>query len=172
MPSQNIIGLMRDRAQSKATRTDHTDVYLPTIRKPLSSKSADAVEATLGFNLPVTLRRIYTEIGDGGFGPGYGFLPMIEPISKNDDSVLNLYSLFREGDPKQPTWHWPKTVLPIVDFGCAIRACVECDSGQIIVDDPNIDTLTTQTFLDQQQSLDEWLADWCDGEDLWERIYE
>ena len=172
MLSQDIITRVQERARSETTRTDQTDVYLPSIGKPLSEKEVEALEITLSFRLPVILRRIYTEIGDGGFGPGYGFLPMIEPRSKHDDSILKLYSVFRGGDPEQPTWHWPKSVLPIVDFGCAIRACINCETGQVIVDDPNLDTEAIQTFLEQRCGLDEWLARWCDGENLWERIYE
>src|SRR5690242_3913384 len=47
---------------------------------PLSElKPADRVgvardERRLGFTLPALLKRLYAEIGNGGFGPGYGLI--------------------------------------------------------------------------------------------------
>jgi len=33
-----------------------------------------ASEAAIGFGLPPLLKRLYSEIGNGGVGPGYGML--------------------------------------------------------------------------------------------------
>lgn len=39
---------------------------------PVSMAQVEQAERQLGYRLPVLLRRIYTEIGDGGFGPEAG----------------------------------------------------------------------------------------------------
>jgi len=64
------------RARIAATRTDATDVVIPEIGPPASREQIERCEAALGFPLPELLRRLYAEIGNGGFGPGYGLLPI------------------------------------------------------------------------------------------------
>ena len=174
MSPQDIIDRVHKRALNAKTRTDQTDVYVPRIRSTLSVGDLRDMEARFDLDIPPILHRIYSEIGDGGFGPGYGFLPMLEPESKYDDSVLNLYTLFRGGDPDDPKWQWPEALLPIVDFGCAIRACIDCQSEDVIVHDPNLSEPgvgCNREFLHQHCKLTEWLCAWCDGENLWESIY-
>jgi hypothetical protein len=52
-----------------------------------------AVERQMGVRLPELLRMVYTSIGDGGFGPGYGLLPLSPLKAEPDqDSVLGLIS--------------------------------------------------------------------------------
>lgn len=43
----------------------------PTV-PPLAMAEVERAERKLGYRLPQLLRRIYTEIGDGGFGPEGG----------------------------------------------------------------------------------------------------
>src|SRR5687768_16663678 len=134
----DTIESVRERALNSATRIDMTSARPPHIGKPLAKLVLTSVEQSLGVALPEIVRRIYSEIGDGGFGPGYGFLPMVKPLSKFDDSIVALYEVFSETDPSDPAWKWPGSLLPIVDFGCAIRACVDCDTSEVIVSDPNL----------------------------------
>jgi len=44
---------------------------LPPLR-PASPEAVDEAEEAFGFPLPGLLRRLYAEVGNGGFGPGYG----------------------------------------------------------------------------------------------------
>jgi hypothetical protein len=44
----------------------------PGLFPPTTSAIVEAAEAKLGFSLPPLLRQLYTEVGNGGFGPGYG----------------------------------------------------------------------------------------------------
>jgi hypothetical protein len=168
----DLIPSVRNRALDAKTRTDQTDVYLPEIGKRLAENEVGAIEHELGLAIPETLRRLYTEIGDGGFGPGYGFLKMKKAMSPRDDTVVGLYQAFRDTDPSDPTWKWPEGLLLISDWGCAIRTGVMCATNRIVVFDPNLhDSDWAATFLDQRCTLDVWLEKWCDGVDLWEEIY-
>src|SRR5688572_30729833 len=74
--SVDLISSVRRRALDPKTRTDQTDVYVPDIGRKLSESEVSAIERRLKLEFPETLRRLYSEIGDGGFGPGYGFLAM------------------------------------------------------------------------------------------------
>jgi hypothetical protein len=49
----------------------------------------------MGVRLPDLLRAVYTAIGNGGFGPGYGLLPLTPLKAEPDqDSVLGVCVIF------------------------------------------------------------------------------
>jgi hypothetical protein len=137
-------------------------------RGPASESAIQEAERMIGFALPLPLRRIYSEVGDGSFGPGYGFYGLNEGTDLfPSESVSNLYPLFRAGDPEDPSFSWPYMLLPIVDWGCAIRSCVDCSvpSLPIIRHDPNLETALQ--FHAEGCHFEEWLQAWLDGYDLW-----
>lgn len=136
-------------------------------RPPLSDAVIRDSERQLGFSIPAAVRRIYSEVGDGGFGPGYGFYSLAEATEDfPDENVVSLYTVFRQGDPEEPSFSWPHMLLPIVDWGCAIRSCVDCSvpSLPIIRFDPNLDS--TQQFQPEEWHFEEWLQAWLQGYDL------
>lgn len=168
----DLIASIARRALDPKTRTDRTDVSLPDIGERLSEAVVSAIERELGLTFPDTLRRLYTEIGDGGFGPGNGFLGMNSASSPDDDTVVDLYQSFHGPDLSDSTWKWPDGLLLVSDWGSAIRTGVVCATGRIVVFDPNLhDSDWAETFLDQGCTLDEWLQKWCDGVDLWKEIH-
>jgi hypothetical protein len=168
----DLIASVRRRALDPKTRIDQADVLLPDVGETLSASMVSAIERELDLELPETLRRLYIEIGDGGFGPGYGFLRMNNSTAPHDDTVVDLYQSFHGPDPSDSTWKWPEGLLLISDWGCAIRSGVVCATNRIVVFDPNLhDSDWSETFLDQGCTLDEWLRKWCNGVDLWSEIY-
>jgi hypothetical protein len=66
----------------------------------------DDVEAELGFVLPRMMRRIYSEVADGGFGREYGLLPISEVVSNYRDLRTSLEL------PRGRSW--PEGLLPLV----------------------------------------------------------
>ena len=168
----DLIDSVKRRALDPGTRTDQVDAVLPDIGAKLSEGVIAATERELDLKFPDTLRRLYTEIGDGGFGPGYGFLRMHTSSSPHEDTIVDLYQSFHGPDPSDSSWKWPEGLLLVSDWGRAIRAGVICATNRIIVFDPNLhDSDWAETFLDQGCTLDEWLEKWCAGVDLWKEIY-
>lgn len=56
---------------------------MPDIRElpaPALENNVQAAEAALGVRLPFDLRRVYTEVADGGFGPGEGMLSVARVV--------------------------------------------------------------------------------------------
>jgi hypothetical protein len=47
---------------------------------PVSAADIAETERCLGFSLPSLLRELYGTVADGGFGPTYGFLPLLTPV--------------------------------------------------------------------------------------------
>jgi SMI1 / KNR4 family (SUKH-1) len=156
----SIVHLVRQRAVQQK------------LRPPVSRCDLDEAERLLGFPLPDLLRELYTEVGDGGFGPSHGFLPLLKSAPEvklangslpRIESAVELYQLFKEGDPENPSWSWPDGLLPILDWGCAIRSCADCltPSLPVIRDEPDVGRVK------ESPSLEQWLRSWIDGQDLW-----
>jgi len=87
----------RIRARIAAGRPcDHPGEWLPVQRPATPAALADA-EAALGFRLPGLLRTLYVEVGNGGFGPVFGLLPLSraslgdDPPAEADFDLLGQY---------------------------------------------------------------------------------
>ncbi|MEU6311321.1 SMI1/KNR4 family protein [Streptomyces sp. NPDC047014] len=118
---------------------------------PLGAGEIARAEGIVGFPLPPLLARLYTQVGDGGFGPEQGLLPLRRAVA--------VYRAQRESG-----WRWPEGVLPVADFGCAMYACVDCRSGtaQVLLFDPNPGEPDLAWSVDTP-SLAGWLRGWLDG---------
>lgn len=145
------------------------------LRPPVSDAAVVEAERRIGFPLPSLVRELYTSIADGGFGPSYGLLPLLTSLPDSSlvnqgqpqiESVTDLYVLFKMGDPEDASWVWPDRLLPILEWGCAIRSCVDCNSPalQVIRDEPYVSrTIEANCFED-------WLQAWIKGRDLWHML--
>ena len=84
-------------------------------RIPVASRAAvDEAEVVIGTHLPGLLRRLYLEVGNGGFGPGYGVLGVAGGHS--DDYQRTAVDLFRMADSQEePHWRGPSgaTLVPV-----------------------------------------------------------
>ncbi|MEU1016759.1 MULTISPECIES: SMI1/KNR4 family protein [unclassified Streptomyces] len=149
--------LARVAAAARATRPWGWD----TLPAPVDADTLARAEAALGFRLPPLLASLYTHIGDGGFGPEYGLLPLLEEKSSGaEPPVVDKYLGMRHRDD----WDWPEGVLPISHWGCAMYACVDCrmDEGQVLLFEPNGGDPEHAWFIDSP-SLASWLTAWLDG---------
>ncbi|WP_240135391.1 SMI1/KNR4 family protein [Streptomyces sp. MUM 178J] len=144
--------LNRAAAAARTSDWQHEDP-LPPLADP--SAVADA-EAALGFALPSALTALHMRIADGGFGPGYGLLPL--------ESIAARYASQREAALKEPDWPWPEGVVPVVDWGCGMLACVDCRSQEAVVllFEPNAGEADHAWYVDAP-SFAEWLTAWLDG---------
>ncbi len=132
---------------------------------PASQELVDDAEHELGYPLPPLLRRLYLEVANGGFGPGYGILGLrgghgVAPTG----TAIDLYRRFREGE--QPP---PASLFPVCDWGCAIASFVDCsDSGAAMWGlDPNLVDDNAHALFRQEMGLAEWLQLWIEG-----RLYQ
>ena len=140
---------------------------------PLTPASPDAVqeaEDLMGHRLPRLLRRLYLEVGNGGFGPGYGILGVSG--GHGDDyrnTAVDLYRRARSGAGS--AWgSVPAGLLAVCYWGCAIYSFVDCADPRARMWgwDPNAapDDIGTALFA-QSITLREWLARWVGG-----RLYQ
>lgn len=138
----------------------------PEAHAPATPSEIASAEAALGFALPPLLRRLYGEVADGGFGPGYGLFPVHGRRSEpgQDEDLVEVRNKLAV-DPRLPP-----TLLPICDWGCAIWSCLDCsvDAGPIVTLAGEDEELLTSTGHD----LRGWLMAWLDGVDLWSEMFE
>jgi hypothetical protein len=150
----------------------------PAPSEPLDERSIRSAELLLGQGLPALLRDLYGQVGNGGFGPGYGLLPLVlEDDSSDEETVVKLFTAFRCEDPEDSAWAWPEHLLPFCDWGCAIRSCVDASlpDGAVVTFDPNVRGVgepMSQALARTHSSLRSWLSDWLAGVALWDLMFE
>jgi hypothetical protein len=136
----------------------------PSLPAPVDAATLDRAETALGFPLPPLLAELYLRIGDGGFGPSYGLLPLLDGAPAGEPPVVAQYLANLEEARKDPEWPWPEGVLPISHWGCGMYACVDCRTpeGTVLLFEPNTDAADDAWYTDAP-SLAEWLLTWLEG---------
>ncbi|MFJ6571521.1 SMI1/KNR4 family protein [Streptomyces sp. NPDC091292] len=131
---------------------------------PVDAESVARAEAALGFPLPPLLAALYLRIGDGGFGPEYGLLPLLEGFPAGEMPAVAQYLDHRKDARDDPSWPWPEGLLPISHWGCGMYACVDClsEDAPVLLFEPNADEADHAWYLDAP-SLADWLRTWLDG---------
>ena len=169
-----LIAQLQERVQlgTLVSDTEHFGGPFP----PLSEAEVLKAESELGFSLPETIRHIYREVANGGFGPAYGLLGLTGGMLNEDacDS-LRQYKFYATADPDDPHWHWPHGLLPVGHLGCAMYLCVDCTEpvGPIVWFEPNPHENGLpwdDSFIPFAETTTEWLSAWLDGEDLFEKL--
>lgn len=156
MDEDALIEAVRDRAADPATRTDYADRGCPELAPPVPLRAIDAAEQLLGISLWPLHKRLLTDVGNGGFGPGDGLLGL--PGGRVDDdgrSVVDLRTLLGE---------LPEPVLPLVDWGDAIWSCLDEECGRVL-------TLQEGRLVSTKWTLATWLEEWVSGGDIWGQMF-
>lgn len=169
---EDLIAELKKRKANGTLGAD--DPLLGGCAAPLGQSEIESAEAILRFEIPAVLRRIYTEVANGGFGYAYGLLGL-RGGPRNEDGLdsVGLYQTFRELDTEDPAWHWPHGLLPVGHLGCAMFHCVQCTgpSQTIIWYEPNLHESGQSwngSFIPFAPSLGTYLKAWLDGKDLLE----
>ena len=145
--------------------------------RPLSLEDYDRIEKNLDFRLPILVKRLFTELTNGGFGPQSAILPLEE--------IVEIYADFR--NPQDLSLEWRAGMIPFCDWGCMILTVIdvsdECDDPVVFRYEPNMSEKDTYDYLHgcafrgvglfpECGSLSVWLRDWMAGIDLYSRPYK
>jgi hypothetical protein len=118
------------------------------------------------------LTRLYTEVANGGFGPGYGFAGV--DGCGTDERCNDIVALHRghSTDHWRRTWpRWPARVLRLAYLGCAMHACVDCGASgfPVLLFEPNASEEElgfANNLVPYEQSFDHWVRAWAAGENV------
>src|SRR5262245_60588102 len=113
---EELLAALRARVTDASNRVDTQVVPIMPRCPPASPEIVTSTERDLGFSLNPFLKRIYLEVANGGFGPGYGLVSLTKNVC-SDQTLSSLYHSFR-------THRWPDKLLPLWDWGDAIWSCI------------------------------------------------
>ena len=141
---------------------------------PVTLTDLAHAEALLGFPLPSLLKHLYSEVGNGGFGPGYGLFPLMNEDDSQSpwaDSLVATHLMYRALTPEQfaEYWNeqedeyrlrvWPEKLIMICDWGCNIYSCLDCSQPECPV--LHLDhNLPVRKLEVEASSLHHWLENW------------
>ena len=154
----SVIGVdLQSILRGHPKRSPSSDV---TALKPADEAAIIAAEMNLGFALPPSLRQLYAHVGNGGFGPGAGILPLEE--------VVRIYLGLLETPPGRRGQKWPPRLLPITrtDPG---HECIDLNSGEVIFWDEEelangaSDKVWKRSFKREAPDIRHWIERWLDS---------
>ena len=93
---------------------------IPVQTPPANSADVDAAEAAFGFPFPPLLRRLYTEVANGNWGPNYGLygIPTDGAVPGGNDMVgFYLECTAPEPAIESPFVEWPLGLVPLISRG-------------------------------------------------------
>lgn len=168
---RKLIERLKERAKdpSRALDGELTKVYAP-----VKEKIVVAAERKLGFPFPELLREIYTKIGNGGFGPAYGFIGLQGgAIDEFRRSLVRVYQDMKQYQEDSLLWCWPERLLPVCRLGCGMWSCLDCKRATVPVfifdpnnlqSDPDDEDETrlrwANSFWFESRSFTAWLDAW------------
>lgn len=158
--TEELLRALRDRRVDTAVRIDMRTLPVPPQYPVVGEAELANAERQMGLALPQLLRRVYSEVGNGGFGPGAGLLGISGGHPDDQGRCLpERYAALR-------TEGWPPALLPLWDWGCASWSCVDA-----AVPDGTIRTMDEFGRTRTPFSLASWLEQWVLGVDLLGELY-
>ncbi|MEU2063800.1 SMI1/KNR4 family protein [Streptomyces sp. NPDC013455] len=92
-----------------------------TLPPPAEPEAITEAEQTIGFPTPPLLRRLYTEVANGEFGPDEGILGVRGGHAQGH--FLDIAELYQDGP--DPSGHIPAGLVLIYDWGCTLRSLAD-----------------------------------------------
>jgi len=132
-------------------------------RSVASPSQIAGVEQAIGLRLPELLRRLYLEVGNGGWGPSDGVLALGEHA---DGALLGSLARLRAMRGPEQAYRWPDTLVPFCVTASGV-ACVDLSDPQLEVglvpggEEPAWSSLDAAPLLPfVAASLRGWLEQW------------
>lgn len=177
------------RAVSQAA--DGTDLELPSrslevaayfadaprgpLFAPATASDVEKAERRLGRPLPELLRRVYTEVGDGGFGPDAG-IASLRRNNRAPGHTQDWPCAVRERTGRAWDREPPRSWLFLTDCGCTVEAhlsLIAIDSPVLVYDADWWKPEQGQGPHDAvhyAMPLRRWLSIWANGGDVWQHL--
>lgn len=181
MDENTLIERLKQQIRSGKSPSEEYDFVMQHANPPVTMVDLIEAEAKLGFPLPPLLKSLYCEVGNGGFGPGYGLFKLTLDRAvddKYDHALVDTYlALHPVGDKAwslspgeeraegpQPTGYdeYPQQVLMICEWGCNIYSFLDCSSPEYRVLRKDHNYSLTEHVL-ECPSFHQWLEAWLAG---------
>jgi len=164
-----LIETLRACAQDAGVRTDSPNQSSKVLPPPASPALIAEAESAMGLTLHPLHRRLLVEIGNGGFGPGYGLLGVKGGHADGDGRTMAELRRALPGSSGTSLFSLglPRGVVPLCEWGCATWSCLDTRSvdGAVLM-------LEERGMFDMGTSFEQWLTDWVRGVKLWDTMFE
>ena len=164
MDHDTLIGLLKARAADPKRRTELELGPIETARRTFGRffsvdrpMDVAAAEAALSVAFPPLLARVYTEVGNGGFGPGAGLLSLERLVRETRE--------LRSGAPLPRNRAWPADLVTVVERSPG-WTCVDTRRDDIVEWDPeDLEEFSSEarfrkSFAVVAPSVEAWLERW------------
>jgi len=183
----DLVSKIREKLAEAPGRPSQSGPPQAALYAPLSSQELVLEESRLGFVLPPLLRLLYTQIGNGGFGPGAGLLSLKQMSERIDQTVATLYHQLRASRAKRGA-KWQEGIVPFAQWGDFVFSCLDLSDADrnndppIVRFEPNMPETTTYTYLrgdsfrgagliPERNRLSTWFEDWISNREMFRRPY-
>jgi len=178
LDEDTLIERLKQQINTGKAPSENYDFVRQHANRPVTTEDLIEAEAKLGFPLPPLLKRIYAEVGNGGFGPGYGLFKLTLDRSvdneydnalvdtylalhQTDDEVWSLSPGEESAEAHQPI-EYPGQILMICEWGCTIYSFLDCSSPEYRVLRKDHNYSLTEHVLECPSFL-QWLEAWLAG---------
>ncbi len=153
----DLIICLKKRVQEHLNHPSADYYYPGPARPPLVPEQIEQAESQLGFRLPLLIVRLYLEVADGFWGPGYGLQPLLASIP--DIGIVSIV----ESREAYPQIGWPSNLIFLCSYGCGFDAYVNYMEPTLPIiyedcDGPDNDCIRWSSGY----SLSEYLQAWLD----------
>jgi hypothetical protein len=171
LDDQELIDAIKIRVsdQTHATTMAQLADYPATIYPPPSPALIDQAVAELGFSLPNLIREIFLQIGNGGFGPGYGILGLsggcllhgytLVELTLFNRRLIEQFDAYGLEESDLDHWQWGDHYLLYAYWGCNTTTVVDCALPALPV--YALDALSIAPH--PSGTLRHWWRDWLAG---------
>lgn len=162
-------GPLLERIAARA-REDESMMPLAGLPAPLPRNEIERAELRLGFEPYPLLAAVYRDFGNGGFGPDYQLLSLVNGPTSGHAVDLYLDTRSRNAGTD---WAWPEGVLPVLAWGCGMYTCVDCrsDQGTVLFFEPNPGDPDLAWYA-EASSLDSWFEGYANRTGWWDTFAE
>ena len=194
--SRRIYQVQKESVQLKIDLLPHSLAEQAVLTKEIAQRFGYTVEALvcshlhdafeqlhqkLKFRISSALRQLYFSMGNGGFGPDYGFLKIYSDQSSKQATIWEMYQNLHDGSIKDWNWTLPETLVPFLDWGNNIYSLIDCSSPHfgIWVLDENLkkkDNKWQDCLWRHTHNCLDWLTKWNknndeSGREIWLEMY-
>jgi hypothetical protein len=167
---KELIERIRRRVNDPIRAAECAEVHRPAkLYPPADISDIVATEGELGFQLSEFYRQLLIEVGNGGFGPGYGLAGVRGGAAPEGHPMVERYQAYRRKNTSDPYWVWPEKLVPGAALGCVMCWCVDCGEPDGPVTwfelNPRQDGEPWEYYLIPfAPSIVAWFEEWLSGE--------
>lgn len=168
-------GTVQLKARAEEVAAYYADASREPLFPPITPAEVEKAERRIGRPLPELLRRVYTEVANGGFGPDSGLASLTEgnrPLGHLDDWPCAV-SIHERGLTQGVPTSW----LHLAYGGCTMEwhlSLTAADNPVFLYDahgwEPTCGEDPHDGLRHTSSSLRRWLWIWADGGDVWDEV--